>query len=273
LDAGDGVPNSTISDLRADEALPPVLLCLLSQFRLFKLGEPLAVRSGGRTEALLCSLALVRGHGIRRETLIDKIWPGTAPDLAGQSLNSLVHSLCKLLRDALAGEPPILHKGGCYRLNLEAGVVVDVMRFESLLRAGDRQVALGDSETAMAVYGRAVELYDGDLYTSTDVFAVVERERLRALYLTALARLAECSLQSLDYIAGLDYAFRLLASDPCREDGHRLVMRCYMHRGERAQALRHYHLCRQILRTEFNVVPEPATTELFEQIRSRPGSV
>ena len=64
------------------------------------------------------------------------------------------------------------------------------------------------------------------------------------------------------------YLWRLLARDSCREDAHRLVMRCYVKRGERAAALRHYQVCADLLRVEFDASPEPATVALFEQIRS-----
>ncbi|NTU64270.1 MAG: alpha/beta hydrolase, partial [Chloroflexi bacterium] len=69
------------------------------------------------------------------------------------------------------------------------------------------------------------------------------------------------------------YASRLLTVDPCREDAHRLAMRCYARRGERAQALRQYQVCETVLRSEFDAVPEPATRQLFDQIRLSPASV
>ena len=255
------------------ERVPPVLVCLLGHFRLLKLGEPLMVRSGGRTERLLCILALARGQVIRRESLIDEIWPSGEPALAGQCLNSLVHSVCKPLRNVLAGEPAILHEGGCYRLNLRAGVEVDVMRFEALFQAGNQYASGGNADAAMTAYRGAVDLHGGDLYVCADVSGVVERERLYALNLTALARLAELSFQNLDYDSGLGYAFRLLARDHCREDAYRMAMRCYTRRGERAQALRQYRLCCEILRSEFGATPEPATTELYDQVRLRPEQV
>ena len=99
----------------------------------------------------------------------------------------------------------------------------------------------------------------------------MERERLRARYLTLLAHLADYHYGAGNHEVCLDYAWRLLACDPCREDAHRLIMRCYVRQGERAEALRHYRLCVDILRAEFKAAPEAATTTLFEQIRLDPG--
>jgi hypothetical protein len=50
-------------------------------------------------------------------------------------------------------------------------------------------------------------------------------------------------------------------------------MRCYVRRGERAQALRQFRICESVLRTEFNAPPEPATLALFERVRLTPAEV
>ena len=65
----------------------------------------------------------------------------------------------------------------------------------------------------------------------------------------------------------------LSVRDPCREDAHRLIMRCYVRQGERAEALHQYRVCVNTLRVEFDSAPETATTILFEQIRLDPGSI
>jgi DNA-binding SARP family transcriptional activator len=78
-----------------------------------------------------------------------------------------------------------------------------------------------------------------------------------------LARLADYFYLVADYPACLQYANRLLENDACREDAHRLLMRCLVRQGERAQALRQYRLCMHILHAEFDTVPERDTTRLF----------
>jgi DNA-binding SARP family transcriptional activator len=162
---------------------------------------------------------------------------------------------------------------GYYRLNTEAGVRVDMACFDRLADTGDEQARAGDLASAAACYALAIRHYHGDLSVADDVESIVERERLRSRYLSLLARVADYHYGARDYDTCLEYAGCLLASDPCREDAHRLVMRCHVRRGERAQALRQYRLCQDILRAEFDAVPEPATTVLFDQIRLDPGSI
>jgi len=261
-------------DQITSEAAWPIMICLLGQFRLLKAGEPLPMRNAVKAQALLSSLALNQNYAAPRETLLSTLWPDTGADLAGQSLNSLVHSLRKQLGDPLGGASPVVYLDGYYCLNIKAGIGIDVRCFCDLVNAGERHTRSGRPLDALECYRCAARLYRGDLCAvNDDVQALVEREHLRAQYLSLLAHLADHHFDLREYEHCLEYASRLLTVDPCREDAHRLVMRCYARRGERAQALRQYQVCETVLRSEFDAAPEPATQQLFDQIRLSPASV
>jgi DNA-binding SARP family transcriptional activator len=251
----------------------PVFICLFGSFRLFRFGVMVPVRSGSKTEALLSCLALREGHRLPRETLLAVLWPETDASRAAQSLTTLVHTVRRTLGDVLAGETPVLYSDGGYALNSAAGVAVDVSRFDAFAAAGDRALKAGDQAGAIRSWEHAVDLYRGEVCSGNDVHAVIERERLRSLHLTLLARLADHHLAVREHHQALRHAHRLLQHDPCREDAHRLVMRCHVRLGERAQALRQYELCRQILKLEFGVPPEPSTEALFARVRFDPTSI
>jgi DNA-binding SARP family transcriptional activator len=251
----------------------PVWLGLLGAFRLLSNGQPVSVRAGGKTEALLAYLGSATRQGVPRDLLLRGLWPDSEVALASNALNNLVHALRRLLSEALGGAPPVLHSAGYYRLNQEAGVTVDVMLFKALAAESAWHARVGDGSAAAEVAERAVRLYRGDLSLGTSAYAIFERDRLRAICLGLLMRLADASFERGDFEACASYALRLLAHDPCREDAHRLVMRCHVRCGERAQALRHYETVRAVLRAEFDAQPEPATTALYERVRLAPGSV
>lgn len=166
-----------------------------------------------------------------------------------------------------------MHESENYRLNIEAGIGVDVACFDAAVETGDREARAGDREGAAALFLQAIRWYKGDLRGDDDVQLAVERERLRARYLNLLSRLADYYYGHGNHTACLNHALLLISQDPCREDAHRLVMRCYARQGERAQAMRQYRLCEHILRSEFDVAPEPATRTLFDKIRLDPGSI
>lgn len=251
----------------------PVLICLFGDFRVLKAGTEVPMRGAGKTATLLTLLALGEGHRVSRQVILGALWPDSEEPRGSHALSSMLHGLHGTLGDALDGEPPIVHRSGACQLNMEAGVSVDTAHFNALVRTADAHLRAGNAEAAMAGFSAAVELYRGDVYACDDLRAVVERERLRALHLSLLSRLADQHFEHHRYVEALHYAGRLLAADPCREDAHRLVMRCHVRRGERAQALRQYRICAQILDAEFGVRPEPLTDALFERIRLAPDSV
>jgi DNA-binding SARP family transcriptional activator len=224
---------------------------------------------------LLVHLGLAGLHGIPRDVLLRAIWPHSEPSLAGQALNGVLRSLKTLLAEALGGAAPIVPSAGQYRLNQAAGVAIDVARFQALVAQAQQLQRDDQLAVSATLYERAVRLYQGDLSLAAGHAGWVglERERLRAVYGRILIRLADDAFARGAFEAALEHALALLAHDPCREDAHRLVMRCHVRLGERSQAMHHYQTARNILRVELDAEPEPATAALFEQIRLTPSDV
>ena len=122
-------------------------------------------------------------------------------------------------------------------------------------------------------YQGALDLYGGDLAFGSDIKHIVERERLRSRHLSVLAGLAENHFADGNFARALEGALQLLAQDPCREDAHRMAMRCFVRLGARAQALRQYRTCRAVLQMEFDAIPERLTEQLYEVVRVEPWRV
>lgn len=266
--------NSGLSGPQANPSdASPIQVRLFGGLTLFKKGEPVASRGGAKTEALLLSLALEENRGVCRERLLTQVWPESEPSLAVQSLHSLLHSLHRLLGDAIGGAMPVVHTAEIYRINARAGIAVDITAFEAFARQGDRHWHAGAWPTAGSCYREAISLYRGDLRACTDDSAVVERERLRASYLVMLGRLADIARRDHDYSSALEYASLVLKYDAGREDAHRTLMYCYAALDQRVQAMRQYLLCERLLRETFDAVPEPATRELYDRLRLHPRAV
>lgn len=263
---------SAVADPTLDEAEWSVLICVLGTFRLLERGFPITLRAGGKGEVLLCTLALAQDCRLERDHLLELLWPGVEPARAAESLNSLVYSLHKLLRPALGGANPLLHAQGQYILNLDARIGIDAACFDALAQVGDRHARAGNRAGAAAAYSRALRFYRGDLCNGiTTTQAMLERERLRARSAGVLAYLADYHYVERDDAGCLEYARRVLATDPCREDAHRLIMRCHLRRGERAQALRQFRICAALLRAEFDAEPEGETIVLYDAVRTGGG--
>jgi DNA-binding SARP family transcriptional activator len=256
-----------------DDATRPVMICLLGNFRLLVNGEQMPIQAGGKIETLLALLALQSEQWIPRERLVQALWADSDLSHGLRSLKTLIYNVHKLLGPVLNDMTPVLNKSGYYRLNIQAGIGVDVNYFDLLVVTGDKYMQSGNQQAAVAVYRRAEALYQGDLWLAVDIHTVLERERLRGLYLSLLTKLARQNYEAGDYTACTENLWKLLDYEPGREDAHRLLMRCYVRRGERSSALHQFKVCVEILRSEFNIEPEQITRDLYDQICTNPADI
>jgi DNA-binding SARP family transcriptional activator len=97
---------------------------------------------------------------------------------------------------------------------------------------------------------------------------LLPRETLRLTYIDALDRVSriQFSVGRLDDCIATGH--RMLDVDPCREDAHRLLMRCYASRGRAYQAIRQYEFCCRMLKGNLAAEPVPETTRLYRAIRA-----
>jgi DNA-binding SARP family transcriptional activator len=134
---------------------------------------------------------------------------------------------------------------------------------------GRRLEAAGDLAGAAAEYERALALYQGDFLADDpyEDWPVTTREHLLLGYLDVLDRLGGLSFDRHQYGACVALCRLLVERDPCREDGHRRLMRCFSRQGQPHLALRQYLACAEALDRELGVDPDPATVALATQIR------
>jgi DNA-binding SARP family transcriptional activator len=222
----------------------------------------------GRGRSLFKYLVTHRDPWPRRELLMDVFWPEAAPSAARNSLNVAMHSLRRAFRDS-AGVQPVVLEDGTYRLGPGLRLWLDVDEFELRVAAARRLEAAGDLAAAAADYERALALYQGDFLADDpyEDWPQTTRESLLLAYLDVLDRLGGLYLDQRQYGACVALSRVLVQRDPCREDAHRRLMRCFTRQGQPHLALRQYQACVDALHHELGVDPDPATTALARQIR------
>lgn len=265
--------NSKFIQASHQKNLAPIMISLLGSFRLTMYNKQVPISSGSKSESLLTHLALTRQRRLERSLILEQLWPGCEMTLAGQSLNSLIYQLNKLTKTFSDCSSLVNHDNGYYYLNTSEEVGIDIDYFDAWRAEGTRLLTKGENEKGIAFYECALALYKGDLGGDATIHTIIEGERLRAAFLDLLASLSDYAYSNGDHTKALSYIHRLLKHDPCREDAHRQAMRCYVRLGTRAQALRQYQLCCQILEAEFDIKPESVTQDLFDQIRLDPASI
>jgi DNA-binding SARP family transcriptional activator len=222
----------------------------------------------GRGRSLFKYLVTHRDPWPRRDQLMDAFWPEAAPAAARNSLNVAVHGLRRAFR-ASAEVPVVVLEDGSYRLGPQLRLWLDVDEFERHVAGGRRLDAAGDPGGAAAEYERALALYQGDFLADDpyEDWPVMTREHLLLNYLDVLDRLGGRYFDRGQYGACVALCRLLVQRDPCREGGHRRLMRCVARQGQPHLALRQYQACADALDRELGVDPDPATVALAQQIR------
>lgn len=218
---------------------------------------------GRQGRLLMAYLVLHRLRPIRRDELIDALWPRTPPAAADTALRALISKLRRLLpANMLDGRAEL-------RLNLPPDAFVDLE---------DAREAIHRAESALAQeqWHRAWASSMGPMFTARRGFLPDEdsewirdtRHELDALYLRAL----ECYAQACLGIGGTELpgaersGRELTKLAPYRESGHRHLMRALARTGNTAEALRIYEQLRTLLREEMGIAPGTETLALHAQL-------
>ena len=221
-----------------------------------------------RHRSLLGYLLTHREPWPLRDVLMEVFWPEASPEASRNSLNVAIHGLRRTLRTVTV-QPVILHRSGAYGIHPDLQLWLDIEEFQSRLESGRRREEAGDVGRATREYEFADVLYRGDfladnLYEEWTAFA---RDRLRSAHLDALSRLGNLHFRAGRYAACAALCQRIVECDPCREDAHRRLMRCYSRQGQAHLALMQYRACVRTLAAELGVDADPATARLHDQIR------
>ena len=223
-----------------------------------------------KTRALVAYLALQGARGQSREKLAELLWGNSAEEQARANLRQALSSI----RKALNGDGAAYLVTDGDQISLAGpDIELDVALFEHLV-----------AEATPDALKRAVALYKGDLLDgfslkeeSFEAWVRAERERLRHLASDALTKLIAHCDEVGDTERCVETAARLLTLDPLREAAHRILMRAYAAQGRQASALKQFEACRDILKRELGVEPEPETVALYRELRQQrataPGDV
>jgi len=219
----------------------------------------------GRQGRLLFGyLAAERLRASRRETLIELLWPGKAPDSCAASLRPLISRLRQILGDALTGRSEL-------RLVLPSGARVDIDRAALYLHDAESAVSLHRWEDAWMPAQIGWSITSREFLAGCDGDWVQERRRrLEVDHLRALQCIAAAGLHlGHGELPDAERAARsLIELAPYRESGYRLLMQALEIQGEVAEALLVYDRLRRVLREELGLAPGQEVQEIAERLLS-----
>ncbi len=250
------------------------------QVRLF--GQALVQHKGQkpitlplRAQELLFYLLCHRTQIHLREELTTNLWSDASPAHAKKYFRQTLWQLQTAIDSQSDGSAGSIFSvdGSWIQLNLESTLWFDIEQFEQDFQL-TRDVAghhLNDQQAQ--TLKAAVDLYRGELLVGWyQDWCMIERERLRSMYLAVLDKLIDYCITHLQIETGIDFGMRLLRQEIARERTHRRLIRLYYLAGDRTAALRQFEQCVQVLAKELDVEPSQRTLALFKQVRSDNGT-
>ncbi|MCE7985202.1 MAG: hypothetical protein DYG89_28860 [Caldilinea sp. CFX5] len=241
-------------------------LLLLGPFQALLDGAPITGFESARVRALLIYLAVEKARPHRRETLVELFWPEQPSGVGAANLRHALANLRKAIGDPRATPPFLLITPTTLQFNGASNTVIDLDRFHALL-ANDPTPAA--QQAALALYrSHFLEGFSLDHSPDFELWLTVQRERIDYLAGQALATLVNQAVQQGDFAQAVTWTQRQLTLDALNEDVHRQLIWLLAHSGQRAAALHHYDLCRDLLEQELAVEPQAALQTLVARIRA-----
>ena len=209
---------------------------------------------------------------VPRDELAEALWGAAPPATWDKALTVLVSKLRGLLADhGIESTSALTAAFGCYRLDLPEGSWVDVIAAAHAAPEAEDALAAGDLAEAMAA-AEVTESLTRSRFLPGENGAWVEEKRreLADVRGRALAVLADACLRSGHEAQAVNWAEQAIVVEPFRETGYRCLMEAHIAAGNRAEALRVYERCRQLLAEELGTYPSPETESIYRGLLEVP---
>jgi DNA-binding SARP family transcriptional activator len=254
--------------LASPHASVDVAVQFLGSFRLMQRGVRVELRKNSKSIRVLKYLLAHHDRPIPKEVVSGLFWPDVNSTVEGRNLHQSIYALRKILSAAAPDIRYVLFENDTYLLNPDLSFWSDVEEFEAAAAAGRLAEGQHRNEDAIEAYARAEASYGGEYLMDTpyEDWALGDRERLRLLYIEVTNRLGDLYLQSHNVEAAVSLSRRILCHEPCDEEAHRRLIRCYGVAGHRNLMIRQYDAYVDCTQRLYGLGPSEETKLLYESM-------
>lgn len=213
-------------------------------------------------------LALHRHRTVHRDEMLSAIWPDETTIQGDSGLDPIMSKLRGVLRTGFhPAQAGIEVSAGTIALQIPDTTWVDVEAAANALDEAEGAVRRGDHTAAYGVANTAVVITRRPFLPNAEApWIESQRSVLRAMQLRALQCLVTVSAHNNETVLAIQYASEMVQLEPFRETAYQLLMRMHAAAGDRAEALRVFARCRELLRDELGVSPSPQTEAVYLEI-------
>lgn len=220
---------------------------------------------GRQGRLLFAYLTTERDRPVRREVLMELLWPERPRASSDASLRPLISRLRQVLGEHIIGRSEL-------RLSLPPNARIDVEVANRCLHQAESAVSLGRWSAAWLPSQIAWSITSREFLTGCEGEWVDERRRkLEEDHLRALQCIATAGLHlGASELPDAERAARsLIELAPYREAGYRLLMEALEARGEVAEALLVHDRLRRLLRDDLGLSPGQEVQAVLKRLLAR----
>lgn len=213
-------------------------------------------------------LASDQHRPVSRDELVSVLWPDEPPRELETALSAILSKLRAALKKAGAGsDAGIDVKAGTIQLRLPTDAWVDIEAAANAIDEAEGALRGGDTRRAWSLANVAVSVARRPLLPDEEApWIQARRARLRSILVRGLKCLSTVSAANGEPALAVQYATEILEIEPFRETAYRELMKMHAQMGNRAEALRVFGRCRELLREELGASPSQETEAVFLEI-------
>jgi DNA-binding SARP family transcriptional activator len=213
-------------------------------------------------------LAINRHRSVHREELLGAIWPGDAPAQTDSGLDAILSKLRSMMKAAgLGNDAGISVSSGTIALQLPPECWIDLEAGANALDEAEGAVRRHDTAAAWSLANIAVIVSRRPFLADVEApWIEAQRNTLRTMQMRALQCLVTVSAGNGEPLLAIQHAAEMVELEPFRETAYQLLMKMHAAAGDRAEALRVFAKCRELLRDELGVSPSPQTEAVYLEI-------
>ena len=204
-------------------------------------------------------MLLAKPEGMTKEEISLILWPDASPEDVKFRFKNTVYRLRRAV-----GKNTVVLEQDIYRFNNSLDYEYDV---EIFMKECVHANQVKDPMQKLTYFREAIKTYRGDYLSELDeTWVLAAREYLRQNYLNILMQVSKIYLELANFELAQEYCQRLLNEDNLLEDAHRLALRIYAARGNRAGLVRQYQRCVEVFEKEINAAPSLQTQKLYQDL-------
>jgi SARP family transcriptional regulator, regulator of embCAB operon len=210
-----------------------------------------------------------RHQSISKDALIAAIWGFEPPPQIESAVGAILSKLRTALKSAgwSAEEAGIDVRAGTITIRLPEDTWIDVEAATNAIDEGEGALRRGEAASAWGLVNVVVSIARRPFLPDHDApWIEARRVTMRGMLIRALECLSTISAANNEPSLAVQYAAEIVALEPFRETGYQQLMRMHAAAGNRAEALRVFANCRELLRDELGVSPSPRTEAVFLEI-------